>query len=212
MSDTHSRFPEIPSCDLIIHTGDWCKINFSLSKEEFIPGNEELTFNQSIEFLEFITGKAKKIVITSGNHEVFLNNSLLRERFEKECTKREIVFKDDSREILEVSGLKIGGAGMYPLVAQYMTSKHAYSHEDKSYLFNNISDERMDILLSHGCPEVTGGQFECEELEVFLRERERDDNNIPLLLCGHIHESRGEYKIGKTKVINSACATAIVNV
>lgn len=204
LSDTHThekRITIVP-CDLLVHTGDFCNINFKIDRDK----DRENTFNQAVAFLNWLGAyPARFKIITSGNHETFLNDSELRSQFEALCKKLGIIFKDEINEIIDVEGIKIAGAGSYPAIADYMTSKHAYSSRH-GYIYNQIPDEKIDILLSHVPPEVSGNQFECLELEYWLRERIKDDKAIPLILCGHIHETKGSYQIGnETRVINSSC-------
>lgn len=203
LSDTHThekRIKIIP-CDILIHTGDFCDINFN----EKVSDRLQSTFIQALEFLNWVDDyPARYKIITSGNHELFLNLPDLRSIFEKICLGKNIIFKDEIKELIEIEGLKIAGAGSYPHIAKYMTQKQAY--EPHSGYYTSLPESSIDILLSHVPPQVSGNQFECEDLEYWLRERINDSNPIPLVLCGHIHESKGSYKIkGVTKVLNASC-------
>lgn len=203
LSDTHTQEKriEIVPCDLLIHTGDFCNINFNHNREK----DNEDTFIQAMKFLDWIeVYPARYKIITSGNHETFLNDPNLRLKFETICNEKKIKFKDNMNEIIEIEGFKIAGAGSYPVIANYMTLKHAYSPNKGFY--NQIPDEHIDILLSHVPPEVSGNQFECPDLEYWLRDRIKDQKIVPLILCGHIHEARGVYKINNEMTIaNSSC-------
>lgn len=209
LSDTHTHQKRIviEPCDLLIHTGDFCNIDFSLiNYQQNSAAAEKLSnFNQAVKFLDWVESyPARYKVITSGNHETFLNDNDLRAKFELLCNEKNIIFKDTISEIIEIEGLKIAGAGSYPKIADYMPSKHAYFHNEGFY--SQIPDEPIDILLSHVPPEVSGNQFECADLEYWLRDRIKDGLSVPLVLCGHIHETKGTYSIGGiTKVINSSC-------
>lgn len=209
LSDTHTyqeKIKVIP-CDLLIHTGDFCNIDFSLldDRKNSAVVEKVNNFEQAIIFLNWIESYPSHYkIITSGNHETFLNDIELRTKFELLCKEKNIIFKDNMSEIIEIEGLKIAGVGSYPKIADYMPSKHAYFHNEGFY--SQIPDEPIDILLSHVPPEVSGNQFECADLEYWLRERIKDGLSVPLVLCGHVHETKGTYSIGGiTKVINSSC-------
>lgn len=200
ISDTHMQHEKITiseHVDFLFHTGDFCKIyNFDGSREA-----DEEHFLQALEFLNwFANQSANNKVLISGNHETFLNHEDLRDQFEEECRRLGLIFLDDATEVHLIDGVRICGAGLYPTVAQIMPQKHAY-YQREDYLYNNISTEQIDILLTHSCPMINDNwDFTCEELRIFIEERE----NLSYLLCGHIHELKGEYEIGNTKVINAA--------
>lgn len=200
-SHTHERRIQIIPCDLLIHTGDFCEIDFKKKENEWPLS----TFNQAVGFLNWIeVYPARYKIITSGNHEVFLNHSDLRAKFENLCIEKNIIFKDDMSQILEIEGLKIAGAGSYPIIARYMPLKQAYSFNEGFY--SSLPENHIDILLSHVPPLVSGNQFECPDLEYWLRDRIKDENPVPLVLCGHIHESKGSFEIKRiTKVLNASC-------
>lgn len=209
-SDTHTRHDKerVEEADLFIHTGDFCKIDFNV--EDFEEKNLEITYKQALNFLEWVKKyPAKHKVITSGNHEIFLKDPGYRAEFEKLLNESGIIFKDNLNEIVEVGGVRIAGAGCYPRIAKYMPLKHAYYFREGHY--NSIPDEHIDILLTHTCPEIKGYEFECQDLMFFIKERGEVGLPISLSLCGHIHESRGEYDLGSTKIYNSACQGHVFN-
>jgi hypothetical protein len=133
----------------------------------------------------------------------------------------------DSKEIVpelwNVSGLRtihrssyrhgdcgfIGFGGMVipdPIRLKY---KNLYFHTDDDIyesltrLYGDISDSRYKIVLAHQPPRnsrdliYNGESGGSVGLRLFVEDFQPD-----LLLCGHIHENRGEAKIGSTKVIN----------
>lgn len=205
-SDTHYHQKEDKYLfsDILIHTGDFCNINFNVPN--FEQENLKITFDQACDFLDWVNAyPAKHKVIISGNHEAFLNDPEYRLKFENLCKEMGIIFKDDMSEIIEIEGIKIAGAGSYPHIANYMPTKHSYYFKE-GYYPTHLPDTQIDILLSHVPPLVSGNEYECPELYHWLEERTNDGNHVPLVLCGHIHEARGEYWInGMTKVVNSSC-------
>lgn len=202
-SDTHTRHDKekIEESDLFIHTGDFCLIDFKVP--DFANKSRSLTYKQAIEFIKWVENyPAKKKIITSGNHEAFLNDLNLRNEFEELLLEKDIIFKDDISEIIEVEGLKIGGAGTYPHIANYMTGKNSYYIFEGDCYFDQVPEDKIDIYLSHAMPNLTGNQWECDALLRFIKER---INPIPLFLCCHIHESWGVYELDKSIILNSSC-------
>lgn len=205
LSDTHTHEDRVilGDHDLLLHTGDFCKINFRLLDKDKSLEHQN-SFEQAMRFLDWLEAVPSRFkIITSGNHETFLESPELRAKFENSCESRGIIFKDEINRVVDVCGLKIAGAGAYPRIAPYMPLKHAY-YNDEHY-FDQIPEGHVDILLTHGAPYVSDNQFECEELDYYLRERIKDCMAIPYVFCGHVHESKGEYLIeGTTRVDNSA--------
>lgn len=76
-------------------------------------------------------------------------------------------------------------------------------HESLVSVLETISDSRHKIILTHQPPRssrdliYSGERTGSVGLRRFVEERQPD-----LLICGHIHEDRGEAKIGSTKVVN----------
>lgn len=76
-------------------------------------------------------------------------------------------------------------------------------HESLASAVEAISDSRRKIILTHQPPMGSRDLIYSKErtgsvgLRRFVEEHQPD-----LLICGHIHEDRGEAKIGSTKVVN----------
>lgn len=206
-SDTHMNHDqlELIESDILIHTGDFCSIeNFSKSSHEL----EEQTYRQAVNFIDWLSNyPAKDKIITSGNYEVFLRSTTYRSQFINLCKKHNIIFKDDLEEIIDVQGIRIGGCGIYPHLGPAMLAKHAYFFDEK-YL-EQIPIDPIDILLSHGSPSVSDSVFECDEFRSWLEARAHP---ISYVLCGHVHEAFGRYKIGKTTVFNSATSLQVFEI
>lgn len=203
-SDTHNRHSsvELVECDIFIHTGDFCNMQFRIDPKI----ERSLNFEQAIDFLHWVDSyPAKHKIICSGNHESFLLEPLLAYKFREKCRQLGIIFKEKVDEVLLIEGIRIGGAGFYPQISPLMPQENAYSNNDN--YFSLIPNTKIHILLSHACPRFNiNNSYECDILKDFIVDRINYFNPIPLVLCGHIHESRGEYLIkNDTKVINSAC-------
>lgn len=210
LSDTHnlhSNIAQMP-CDLLIHTGDFCNLDFTILNNKGQHEERLNSYAQAMDFLAWLSVyPAKAKVVTSGNHETFLNDPILRLNFEQKCKEFGIIFKDDLSEIIEVEGIFIAGAGTYPLISDYipkntMTLKHAYELNKGSY--SQIPNVKIDILLSHVPPKINDNNKECPDLALWIKKRNKDNLDIKFVLCGHVHSAKGIYHIERTNIINSA--------
>ena len=83
----------------------------------------------------------------------------------------------------------------------YHRDDEVYSILEKAYL--EVSDARRKIVIVHQPPRgaqdllYNGERSGSSELRRFIEDRQPD-----LVLCGHIHEDRGECRIGSTLVVN----------
>jgi predicted phosphodiesterase len=193
ISDNHTNLGiEIPDCDILIHTGDFCKL------EEFDIGDQDTTFAQAIEFLHWYSKcpGAHKILI-AGNHEAFLNNLSYLRTFREECKSLDILFLED--ELVEIEGLKIYGTNnSFP----HCSPDHFQGYYFEENFWDKLPSEHIDILLTHGMPEMSSEQdLACPELAKALQKR----NDIKYCLCGHSHWDKGSYNFYSTTVINSSC-------
>jgi Icc-related predicted phosphoesterase len=103
----------------------------------------------------------------------------------------------------------IGFGGMVIRDPIRLKNHNRYFHTDDDIydsltrLYGDISDSRHKIVLAHQPPRNSRDLIYSGERggSVGLR-RFVEDFQPDLLLCGHIHEDRGEAKIGTTTVIN----------
>lgn len=103
----------------------------------------------------------------------------------------------------------IGFGGMVTRDPIRLKNPNRYFHTDDdvyevlSRLYGVISDSRHKVVLTHQPPRncrdliYSGERGGSVGLRRFIEENQPD-----LLICGHIHEDRGEAKIGSTKVVN----------
>lgn len=83
----------------------------------------------------------------------------------------------------------------------YHRDEEVYSVLGEAY--GKISEKRFKIVITHQPPReardlLYNGEYSGSVgLRRFVEERQPD-----LLLCGHIHEDRGEARIGRTRIIN----------
>jgi Icc-related predicted phosphoesterase len=110
------------------------------------------------------------------------------------------------RIIGEVGFFGVGGSNITP----FNTPLEFQEHEIKNILksgYDLVKEARVKILVSHAPPINTldktskGYSGGSKAVREFVEE-----NDIDLVVCGHIHECRGSTKIGKTQVINTGPA------
>jgi Icc-related predicted phosphoesterase len=195
LSDTHTNLDiEIPDCDILIHTGDFCKL------EKFDISDQDATFAQAMEFLDWYSKRpGKHKLLLAGNHEAFLNNLSYLRTFREECKSLNILFLED--ELVEIEGLKIYGASnSFP----HVSPDHFQGYYFKENFWDKLPSNHIDILLTHVTPEMSSKQnYGCPELAKALQER----TDIKYVLCGHSHEDKGRYDYHNTVVLNSSCET-----
>jgi Icc-related predicted phosphoesterase len=207
LSDTHSKHRKIElpdeEIDFLFHSGDFCNITHYGEPEDKLS-----TYEQALDFVNWLcelTNISYKVFI-SGNHETFLNDPTLRKQFEQYCkSKKEegIIFLDESGTC-DLLGVKIKGVGCYPHIMKEMPSKWAY-YEREGFYDKVFGEEKVHIMLTHACPTNRtndDSDYTCTDLSYFIEEHKQPPQ---LLLCGHVHEKQGDFVVGKSKVINSAC-------
>lgn len=103
----------------------------------------------------------------------------------------------------------VGFGGMVIRDPMRLKNPDRYFHtDDEIYdsltrLYEDISDSRHKIVLTHQPPRgstdliYSGERTGSAGLRRFVEEGQPD-----LLICGHIHEDRGEAKIGSTRIVN----------
>ena len=104
----------------------------------------------------------------------------------------------------------LGMGGMVVRSPQRLGDPRRYYHRDDEVYetlagtFPKIRDARCRIILTHQPPRGARDAVHTGELtgSVSLR-RFVEEYQPELLLCGHIHEDRGESKIGRTRIINA---------
>ncbi len=103
----------------------------------------------------------------------------------------------------------IGMGGMVPNNPKRLGDPARYYHsneeiyESLAMLHGKISGSKRKIVLTHQPPRGARDRIYNGEISGSLGLRRFIEEFQPdLLMCGHIHEDRGEAKIGNTKIIN----------
>lgn len=188
MADTHGwhKALVVPDADILIHAGDLT-----------LMGEREQV-DQALAWLKSLPHRHK--VLIAGNHDFF---------FEREpAAAAELVraagihYLLDSEVTLE--GLRIWGTPWQPRFFDW-----AFNLDRGEPLAAKwrLIPEGVDVLVTHGPPAgygdrcYDGRRVGCAELLERLHHVKPRVN-----LFGHIHEDRGEWQLGPTRVIN--CTTS----
>lgn len=189
MSDLHGTLPEVPSCDLLLLGGDLCPTkNHGVNHQgEWLNG----------EFRAWLGNvPARKIVGVCGNHDFV---------FEREPQR---VPRDLPWTYLQDSGITWEGMKIYGTPWQPWYHNWAFNLYEPDLIakWAMIPDD-TDILVLHGPPHGYGdgvprgnGEVEYTGSPSLLARIEAVKPR--LVIFGHIHEGRGEWKLGTTTLAN----------
>lgn len=189
MSDMHGQLPRaIPACDLLLIAGDIAPIT-----------NHDLEFQRgwlNDEFRSWLKQvPARKIIGIAGNHDFIF------ERLPEAVPQNlQWTYLQDSGTTWE--GLRIWGTPWQPWFFDWAFNGYPEKLQKQWALIPNDTD----ILLVHGPPRGYGDGVPEEDgvrlcgcpylLETIKRIGPR------LVVFGHIHEGRGEWQLGPTKLAN----------
>lgn len=185
ISDIHNRTPELPEGDLLVVAGD---LTSHGSQEELSEINHYL-MEESYRF------KHKPVVI-AGNHDRFLE----KDSASAADVLSACIYLQD--ELLEIDGIRIWGSPWTPQFMNWSFMKER--GKDIKTAWDKIP-EGIDLLITHGPPEsildlCPSGNVGCEELRITLTERLKSPPAVHVF--GHIHESYGEFVLGRTRYYN----------
>jgi Icc-related predicted phosphoesterase len=118
---------------------------------------------------------------------------------------------------LDARGVELGDVGVFGVSAAPKSPLHTPYELDEAELERRIElgladvrDSRVTICCPHApphgtaCDRLRSGEHVGSTAVRSFVEREQPD----LLLCGHVHESRGEDTVGTTRVVNPGPALA----
>jgi Icc-related predicted phosphoesterase len=188
LSDQHGVLPDIPSCDLLLIAGDVCPIS-----------NHDLSFQANWLARDFrwwlARLPARKIVLIAGNHDLVFQE-------QPHLIPRDLpaTYLQDSR--LEWEGLRIWGTPWQPWFFDWAFNLY---EDDLKTKWALIPDD-TDILVVHGPPRGFGdGVPERDGIRrtgsPSLLER-ISEVRPKLVVYGHIHEGRGEWRVGNSILAN----------
>lgn len=186
IADTHGEHAQLklPDGDILIHAGD-------------------MTQRGTLQQLESVANWLRaqphrhKVVI-AGNHDFALQRDAVNAR----ALFHGLTFLEDSEATCE--GLRIWGSPWQPWFHDWAFNLRRGADIDAKW---QLIPEGVDVLVTHGPPAGygdlvwNGERVGCEDLT-----RQLDRVKPKLLFFGHIHEDRGEWQRGPTRIVN--CTTA----
>lgn len=186
ISDIHGYLIDIPECDLLIIAGDICPVwnHDILYQRKWIDEDFRYWLNNI---------PAKQVIGIAGNHDFI---------FER-C--KHLVPKNLRWIYLEDNSCIWNEYNIYGSPWQTGLNRWAFYCEKPKLIRKRIPTD-TDILITHEPPfgfgdEVLGGDHVgCKYLLEEIKQRK-----VLYNICGHLHESRGIYKINETTIINAAC-------
>ena len=184
VADTHNAQPVLPPGDMLIHAGD-------LTGRGSLPELERVA-----DWLRSQPHPHK--VVIAGNHDFALQRNPVAAR----ALFHGLTFLEDSEVTL--AGLRIWGSPWQPWFHDWAFNARRGPEIDAKW---QLIPEGIDVLVTHGPPygfgdRVHGGErVGCEDL---LRHLARVKPRLHLF--GHIHEDRGEWQLGPSRIVN--CTTS----
>ena len=184
MADTHGRHRklEVPDADVLIHAGD-------LTGRGTRPQVED-----ALKWLQSLPHRHK--VLVAGNHDfLYEDEAAVAQALTRDAG---IIYLCDSETTVE--GVRIWGSPWQPRFFDWAFNLDRGEPLDAKW---RLIPEGIDVLITHGPPAGYGDLCDdgrrvgCEDL---LKHLSRLKPRVHLF--GHIHEDRGEWRVGPTRVIN----------
>jgi Icc-related predicted phosphoesterase len=195
VSDLRGMLPAIPPCDLLLLGGDLCPV-----QNHRLPFQAEWLNTTFRAWLE--RQPARKVVGVAGNHDFVFE----RARFAVPADLPWTYLQD---EATEWEGLKIYGSPWQPWFFDWAFNLYEDELEKKWRMI----PAGTDILVLHGppygygdgVPERGGSVRRCGSPSLLRR---IEEVRPKLVIFGHIHEGRGEWRLGPTVLANVTLVNA----
>lgn len=182
--DLHGILPAIPTCDLLLLGGDLCPDGNAVQQARWLDGPFRAWLREV---------PTQETVAVAGNHDFLFENAP-----QLVPTLKWHYLQDSG---VELFGFKLWGTPWQPVFYDWAFN---LKEADLARKWKLIPTD-TDILLLHGPPfgfgdrnlqgEHTGSPSLTRRIEVV---------QPALVICGHIHEARGEYRIRQSRVINAS--------
>ncbi len=208
ISDLHGNLPNVPEGDVLLIAGDICP-NFVGYKDKQMEAQMQFQWWRQ-NFRNWLEKQpVDRVIMTWGNHDIIATGEYHPLEYMTFGKKKWLILNDNWDTVYNTKiyatpwSVTFGGNWVFnkPDV-------------DLAKVWNKIPSD-TDILVVHGppykagdlCPAAFGSFANKEYLENVgsktLRNR-IEDLDLKLVVCGHIHEGYGSYKIGNTDVVNAS--------
>lgn len=212
-SDTHGLHDEfnLPEADLMIHAGDWSDLGLLSEITSFESWLKRLPYEN-------------KIVI-AGNHDICCEArpELIHMKhmpMQKIPWDGPRLYQIKNAEFLHMSGTEINGLKIWgePRTPAFYNWAFNWARSEMNEVWEMVPQD-IDVLVTHGPPYMVGDKVVrrvkgqevveyvgCEsQLDMIL-----NHPTLKLVVCGHIHDGRGEYHLEKSngdtvKIVNASC-------
>lgn len=217
ISDLHGNLPSVPEGDVLLIAGDTCPnfLGYKYTKDE-----AKLQFEWYLTvFKEWISKlPVNKVISTWGNHDIvgeygaYFPLPIMHFQWAKyyptDINEKLVILKDAG---IVLNDIKIWGT---PWSVTF-GGNWAFNKPDNALeeCWHKIPLD-TDILITHGPPYLAGdeapafGAFTNRNLKENAGSKtlrtKIEEIQPKLVVCGHIHEGRGFYKIGETLVVNAS--------
>jgi Icc-related predicted phosphoesterase len=194
IADQHGSLPTIPECDLLIVSGDLTGGNPLGPRDD---SDERWLSWLRNEWAAWASKGAPFTIAVGGNHDTCL----------EQCSNATIQFNRQAIKILcedwfEFRSLRIWGA---PWVKKWDALAFNLPEPELEKKWSMIPAD-TDILVCHGPPFGRGDYVpNCGPQGSPSLRQAIEIIQPKLVTCGHLHEGRGEYRLGNTRIINAAC-------
>lgn len=197
ISDTHNQHKGlyIPSCDILIHCGDFTSIGRLSEVESFLEW--------------FVEQPAEHKIFVAGNHELTLDTAHPRYDVMARGIINSYLQRYENLDYLsDISSYNIPKLSIYGTPFSKKFGGWAFGYDEKlAYSLFKYIPKNTDIVVSHGPPHLIGD---------WVPYRGGEHTGSPALanaivdagpkfhFFGHIHEARGIYTVNDITYVNAA--------
>ncbi len=203
ISDTHEQEESvfIPECDVLLHAGDFTYLGKLDKIEKFNTWCQKLLDNGTVK---------KKIVVIAGNHDLTFDGQSQRKSVRDDALREQAESLMTACAYLNQSSIEIDGVKIYGEPRQPWFHDWGFNvarDQMETECWSKVPAD-IDILITHGPPFQAGDKCEdgrevgCPKLREWITKHQPK-----LVIAGHIHESRGVYRIHDTYVVNASSCT-----
>lgn len=183
ISDIHGNLLDnVPECDVLCIAGDVITLN----AQRNFDASEHWWKNRFVPWVMKLP--CKKVLVVPGNHDIYLENLYLNDRWEEFCDYMAVVTQGKLHFLIDQS-FEYGGISFYgtPWIHPITFQENKWAFEIKDYKEDNPYSRipKCDVLITHDSP------FENKQLNLNTKDK------CHYHLFGHWHEGYYEPLKGK---------------